>query len=393
MPEEEKKPSQISSLVNYLRKPISPRKAIIAVLLIVLVLGSAGFACFKFTKKTSPPAPVVTTQPLTLSLESPSDGTVVLDGQVTIKGKTLPNTTVVFYTENDQNSVESSSDGQFEGTITLSSGINTLTTIAYAEDGEEKSITLDIVYDDQQVQGVKAGLNEAPGQVKKEEKASVGNVQRVTNNSVVLEEKKGNKKTETVVDKNTKIIGQDKKTLKLNSLKPNDLAAVVATDSGAPGQAKKAIKIFVRQASSSAQLKLSKRHAVAGVIIALDGSTITIAHQIHRERTWTLLVNAQTVIKIKGTTDATLAELQVGQRIAAVGDLNEEGLLVAKRIHVIPGKATGLFEKNPLATPSGTLTGTPTGTPSATPTTTVEPTPTPTLEPTITPTETPTSTP
>ena len=67
-----------------------------------------------------------------------------------------------------------------------------------------------------------------------------------------------------------------------------------------------------------------------------------------------------------GIEGATLADLSLGLRIAAVGDLNEEGLLVAKRIHVIPGKATGIFEKQPFTAPEATGTATPSATPTAT---------------------------
>lgn len=304
----------------------------------------------------------------------------VVDGdQVVVKGKTLPNTAVVFYTDNDQNSVESDTNGQFEGTIALSSGINSLIVTAYAENGEEKSTTLDLVYDDQ-VKGTKTAADHPPGQAKKEEeagqKATIGNVEQVTTNAVILEEKKLKKKTEVVVDKNTKVVGQEKKTLKLHSIKPKDLVAIISTESATAtggGLLKKAIKIFVRQqtATPSAQLK---RHAVYGVITNINNNQITLAHPVHRERIYNLLISAQTVIKIKGITTATLADLQIGQRIAAVGDLNENGVLVAKRIHVIPGKATGLFEKYPLATPSATIT--PTSTPSATPTLIATPSPT-----------------
>ena len=106
-----------------------------------------------FTKSTTSPVdltgirPENTVQPLTLNLESPADETIVVSDRITVKGKTLPKTTVVFYTDSDANSIESDASGYFEGTINLSSGINTLTVEAFADNGEEKSISLDIVYD------------------------------------------------------------------------------------------------------------------------------------------------------------------------------------------------------------------------------------------------------
>lgn len=85
--------------------------------------------------------------PLFLTLESPSDETLVENNTLVVKGKTLPNTTVVFYTEENDGSAESNASGEFEGTIPLVSGINTLTVAAFGENGEEESMTVDVVYD------------------------------------------------------------------------------------------------------------------------------------------------------------------------------------------------------------------------------------------------------
>ena len=360
------------NFLSYFKKPITPLRALIIIIAFILVAGSITSLMMLSQPKKPAPSPTIT-QPLILSLESPFEDAVVLGEKITVKGTTLPNKVVFFYTETDVNSVESDQNGRFEGEIALGSGINTLTVTAFGDNGEEKTEILTLVYDDQ-VMGVK----EPPGQAKKEEvtqKATIGNIDQVKPNSVVVDEKKAKKKTEVTFDKNTKIINQDKKVLKPSALKNKDLAAIISTESGKTKE-KKIVKMFIREASSSAELKQQKRHAVSGVIINISGETITIAHQIQRERTWTLQVTAQTVIKIKGIEGATLVDLAVGQRIAAVGDRNDEGILVAKRIHVIPGKATGVFEKQPLATPSGTLTGTPTSTPSATPTEEISPTPT-----------------
>ncbi len=85
----------------------------------------------------------------TFSIESPQDGTLLNDNVLTVRGKTFPNTLVMIYSETDQNSLEASTTGSFEGTVTLSPGINTITVTAFAENGEEKSKTLEIVYDDE----------------------------------------------------------------------------------------------------------------------------------------------------------------------------------------------------------------------------------------------------
>ena len=84
---------------------------------------------------------------------------------------------------------------------------------------------------------------------------------------------------------------------------------------------------------------------------------------------------------MKGVVNASLANLQIGQRITAVGDVNNDGSIIAKLVHVIPGKATGILKKNPLATPSATLSITPALSPS--PTATISPVLTATPSPTL----------
>lgn len=215
--------------------------------------------------------------------------------------------------------------------------------------------------------------DQAPGQTKKS-KAVVGTVDTVSSNSVTVSEKAGNKKTEVMIDKTTKVLGQAKKEMKIGAIKLKDIIAYISTDSATAtaGGKLKVKKIFVKDASSSAQLK---RRAVQGVITAINGNVLTLAHQIQRDRIYKVVVTGDTSIKMKSTTatasaglatsSATLASLAVGQRIVAVGDLNPDGGIIAKKIHVIPGKATGIFNRLPVATPSASLVASPSTTPSA----------------------------
>lgn len=216
---------------------------------------------------------------------------------------------------------------------------------------------------------------QAPGQIKKLN-AVIGTVDNVSTNSITVREKTGNNKTEVMVDKSTKIFDYVKKEINLGAIKLKDTVAFIATDSGtatASGNAKVG-KIFVKDASMTAQLK---RRAVQGVIADIAGNVLILQHQIQRDKTYTVTVNDQTMIKLKSTSasasansatvSASFSSLAVGQRIAAVGDLNPDGGIVAKIVHVIPGKATGIFKKNPVATPSATLKASPSGSASASP--------------------------
>lgn len=128
------------------------KKLIVAAIFIVVSLTTTGL----ILSQTQKPEPITTTDtqaftpsptPLTLSIESPKDETLVTDGTIVIKGETSPNTTVTFFTDTADDSVESDVNGNFQGSLPLENGINTLTITAYSESGEEKSITLDVVYD------------------------------------------------------------------------------------------------------------------------------------------------------------------------------------------------------------------------------------------------------
>ncbi len=86
-----------------------------------------------------------TPKTLTLTLDSPKDEELSVNNEILVKGNTLPNTTVVMFNETDEVTVDSDANGNFETTIQLAEGINSLTVTAFAEDGQEKSLTVDIV--------------------------------------------------------------------------------------------------------------------------------------------------------------------------------------------------------------------------------------------------------
>lgn len=86
-------------------------------------------------------------KPLELSISEPTQGQVLTEGVVKVTGVTSPGATVVFYNEEFENSLEAGSDGNFSGDISLSEGINTLVITSFGKDGQEKTQTLDLVYD------------------------------------------------------------------------------------------------------------------------------------------------------------------------------------------------------------------------------------------------------
>lgn len=211
-----------------------------------------------------------------------------------------------------------------------------------------------------------------PGQVKKtgnesNKKAVIGSVESISGKDVTVQ-KKDLKRINAEVDASTEIINQNKKQTKLGAVKLKNLIALISTDSSQfasdGAKIKKISKIYFKEASASAEMK---RRAVSGVITDISGNVITLAHQIQRERLFQVLTDAQTVVVAKASESASLADLSIGQRIAAVGDLASGGGILARRIHIIPGKATGIFKRLPVATPSAGLKATPSASVVATP--------------------------
>lgn len=81
-------------------------------------------------------------QPPFLSLESPKDQLVTAEKRVEVIGKTDPDATVMV----NSVSVLVRSDGRFFDTITLDSGVNTITIIATSRFGKITTLTTDVGY-------------------------------------------------------------------------------------------------------------------------------------------------------------------------------------------------------------------------------------------------------
>lgn len=177
-------------------------------------------------------------------------------------------------------------------------------------------------------------------------KMTVGEVEKVTGNKITVEDKKGNKTKEIPLEGKVEILNQDNRPLNLGQIKPKDKVAIITSEetpaTDAAGLTNR-FKVYVRQQS---QVRETKRRAVHGIIANISGDLITLVHQTQRDRVESLFVVEDTIIKIKELEAGTLSDLAVGLRIAAVGDVNSEGVLEAKRIHVIPGLATGIQTTN-----------------------------------------------
>ncbi len=153
-------PNTNTQQLKPVKEEVQPRqqkkKLYFAVGLVVIVLVLA-LGTFLLIRVMQPSTPQTTSQPtqqeiieqIPLTLDSPSEGALAIEDEILVKGKTLPNATVAIFTESDEVLVVSDLDGLFETTIKLIPGINSLNITAFSEKGDEKSLSINIVYDDE----------------------------------------------------------------------------------------------------------------------------------------------------------------------------------------------------------------------------------------------------
>lgn len=134
-------------------EPQKQKSKYLPIVFFVLILLVVGFASYAFIQKfqTKEEAPPLSqeSQALTLSLLSPANGDQVVDDELLVRGNTLPNATVVIFTDSDETSVDSDENGYFEGTVLLSEGQNTLTVTAFSDDGQEKSVSVNVTREEE----------------------------------------------------------------------------------------------------------------------------------------------------------------------------------------------------------------------------------------------------
>lgn len=176
-----------------------------------------------------------------------------------------------------------------------------------------------------------------------------GEISAISGTTITIETKRDAVKT-VLTDDKTKFlqIGKGgKKEISLSALALGDkIAAVGIANDENSGTAKFVIKLTGKQA---------KRHAVFGKVSEISSSQLSISHLIHTDKPAIVVkVAVDTKIKIRGKADAVFADIKVGDKIAASGQIDDKGVIAAKRIFVIPGKFEGAGSKEATksATPS-----------------------------------------
>ena len=128
--------------------------AFIAVLIGLLAAGVA-FYFYQSTKTVSPSntnivntkSPTPTPRPtIYLSLQNPTDESVVANKTLKISGKTNPGATIMIATASDQEIIQPTQMGDFTTTITLNDGENLIKILVVLPDGETTSLQRTVTY-------------------------------------------------------------------------------------------------------------------------------------------------------------------------------------------------------------------------------------------------------
>lgn len=95
----------------------------------------------------------------------------------------------------------------------------------------------------------------------------------------------------------------------------------------------KLVAAVVSKIPSKGIIPRIKQHAITGTVTAISVANITV--QTPKQGTVTVITNTDTKYKVPGVTDATLANVKVDDRIVAMGEKTDAGL-VAKLVAVMP---------------------------------------------------------
>lgn len=314
-----------------------------------------------------------------------------VDGEMLVSGRTLPDSAVVIYTDSDETNVQSDSTGSFEGTLLVSPEDQYIHAAVFAADGQEKTTTLELVQEEEVLgestqeratteedsmdsesapeisRTLQEPENRAPDKRRGEPYRNTDRERYQSESEDVpsLTAEQDRKETKEMREERIREFirvstpsASTIKEIKRGIIEIRKFLTQDASKEARIAQAIKVLRITAREASAPAQLK---RHAVSGVIVSLSEGSITIAHAIQRDRRFTVYYNADTKITAGDATEGSLPVLAEGLRVAVVGE-TEGDVLLAKRIHVIPGKATGIGKRITPATGSGSMYSTPSAT-------------------------------
>lgn len=191
-------------------------------------------------------------------------------------------------------------------------------------------------------------------------KAYAGKITEVGEASITLNTQSGEK--QVLISDQTKIFDKNKKEITLAQLKVGDFVIAMGfpTDNALDGR-----RIVV-----SPQPKISQKEAVFGRVTDISEENILTIKNEKKNITYMVETDSKTVITKKVNNNVAKVNfemIKLDDRVVAVGTVteNEEKIITAKLIHVIPGLALG--EEKPAVTVTPTPKPKATSTPKASP--------------------------
>lgn len=206
-------------------------------------------------------------------------------------------------------------------------------------------------------------------QLSNKPRALIGKITEIQDGSLLIETKDGVKQLKlganvTVIDARD---SKNKKTLDGKSLVLGDLIVALGFQNSKDVLEGRRILVI-------SELPTSTRRAVYGIVEELKKDSLIIRHP-KKDEMWTIKVDSKTRFTKKSdgkVQKAEFSDVETGDRIVAVGTPTKEtNTLMARLIHVIPGKAKGLIKSpspSPSTKPGPSSTPKPKSTPAPTPT-------------------------
>lgn len=305
------------------------------------------------------------TKGLLLEISTPSDGAFVGANNLTVKGTTGKDA-VVAVVGGIEDTIVETSGGNFSASTKIAEGENELTVYAFdPKTGESTQTSLNVLFlneevamgrllvaqsttDEQtskeKIEKLREQLATKSSELKKGASAFknshvFGTISAINDTVLTIETKQGSIKT-VFTDDITRFysIGSSGRSIiAIGDLKVGDkIAAVGLVKNDTSGAA----KFIIRQETLP-----SKRQAVAGKVKEIESGSLTLIHLTQTDRTYTVKTTDETVIKVKGTDAATIADIKTDDVVVAIGSVEKDGTITAKRVFAIPGKFLGVKPK------------------------------------------------
>lgn len=118
----------------------------ILILVVGLIILVASYFFVNKPQEFKPSILQIPSPKFSLTLDSPNSHTVAVNDFILISGKTSPNTRVVLFNDVNETILESDQNGKFLGKVQLDPGNNSLTVTAFSDQGEEKTLQIDVLY-------------------------------------------------------------------------------------------------------------------------------------------------------------------------------------------------------------------------------------------------------